>query len=326
MSFLQCDSSSVGRHPAAAAAAIAPDDARIERRSPNRPKFVVNWRKNIEPQAAEAERTRRPRALNYIDIWLASPERLLRAHSCLRLLTRDDWASFDRIKDGSSRHNAMAARILLRLGLSQSVDRRIAPGDWKFKTGAHGKPILADALPNIRFSASHTDQLAAVAISPHLEVGVDVESVDQNVSEKVVAGFSHPRETSELRDLMPRQKVREFIRLWTFKEALAKLIGTGMSLDFDAVQFTLDPAQLASTGEPPASAAREETNYRQTHFESIYVSVEHFLYHVSLAVAKPNDDRWVPTEVRVITLSEPGAGVRSRVPSAPRSVAEAPHG
>jgi phosphopantetheinyl transferase len=301
--------------------------AGIERRSPNRPKFVVNWRKNIEPQTAEAERTRQPREMHYIDVWLASPDRLLRAHSCLRLLTPEDWTSLDQIKDNSARQNSMATRILVRLGLSQAVDRKIAPRDWTFKTGARGKPMLADALPDIRFSASHTDQLAAVAISPDLEVGIDVESVDQNVSEKVVAGFSHPQEKSELGDLLPRQKVREFIRLWTFKEALAKLIGTGMSLDFDAVQFTLDPAQLASSGEPPASAAKQDIA-PHTHFESIYISVAHVLFHVSLAVEKPRD-RWLPTEVRIITLAEPGrAGISPGTPAPPasQSAAGAPHG
>jgi phosphopantetheinyl transferase len=228
----------------------------------------------------------------------------------------------DQIKANAARQNSMATRILLRLGLSQAVDRRIAPRDWTFKTGAHGKPMLADALPDLRFSVSHTDQLAAVAISPNLEVGVDVESVDQNVSEQVVAEFSHPQEKSELGNLLPRQKVREFIRLWTFKEALAKLTGAGMSLDFDAVQFTLDPAQLASSGEP--SAAKQSIG-PHTHFESIYVSVAHVLFHVSLAVEKPKEG-WLPTEVRIISLAEPGrAGVSSSTP-APRSIAGAPHG
>jgi 4'-phosphopantetheinyl transferase len=281
----------------------APRGALAERRSVNRPKFVENWRKTIAPGSSDDAPQARQQ-MDYIDIWVAHPDSLLRAHSSLRLLMPEDWQVFDRISDSSMRHCAMASRILLRLGLSRAVDHRIAPVTWTFKTVARGKPAVADSLPDMKFSVSHTDGLAAVAISPHLEVGIDVEGVDQNVSENVVAGFSHPREKVALNDLLPRQKVREFIRLWTFKEALAKMIGTGMSLDFDTTQFRLDPAQLAA-------AAKNEQQCPDTYFESIYISIEHFLYHVSLAVENPGD-QWRPTEVRIITLAEPkGAGVSS---------------
>jgi phosphopantetheinyl transferase len=275
----------------------------VERRSLNRPKFVVSWKKSLEPESVEANPAPREQQMDRIDIWLAHPDSLLRAHSCLRLLTEEDWASFDRINDSSMRHGAMAARILLRLGLSRAVERRTQPTEWKFKTSAYGKPVLAEALPDVRFSVSHADQLAAVGISRHVEIGIDVENVDQNVSENVMAGFSHPHEKSALSDLLPRQKVREFVRLWTFKEALSKMIGTGMSLDFETIQFTLDPVRLASGGSEKGSA--------RTLFESIYVSVEHVLYHLSLGVEK-SKDHWLPMEVRIITLAElERAGVSS---------------
>jgi phosphopantetheinyl transferase len=279
----------------------------IERRSPNRPEFVAGWRKTIGRNPSEAELGPDAQQIDHIDIWLAHPDCLLRAHSCLKLLTQEDWAVLGRIRDTSIRQSAMATRILLRLGLSRAVDRRIAPADWQFKTVAHGKPTVADDFPEIKFNVSHVDRLAAVAISPHLEIGIDVESVDQNVSEDVVAGFSHSDEKTALRNLLPRQKVREFIRLWTFKEAFTKMIGTGISLDFNTIQFMLDPVQLESVGD-----SRKEK--RSTHFESIYVSIEHSLYHVSLAIEHP-EGRWLPTEVRIISLAEPkGASVPSCAP------------
>jgi phosphopantetheinyl transferase len=274
----------------------------IERRSPNRPKFVAGWRKTIGRNPSEAELGHDAQQTDRIDIWLAHPDSLLRAHSCLRLLTQEDWSVLGQIKDTSTRQSAMATRILLRLGLSRAVDRRIAPADWQFKIVAHGKPAVADDFPGLRFNVSHVDRLAAVAISPYLEIGIDVESVDQNVSEDVVAGFSHAGEKTALGKLLPRQKVREFIRLWTFKEAFAKMIGKGIALDFNTIQFVLDPVQLESAGD-----AKKEK--QSTHFESIYISIEHSLYHVSLAIEHP-EGCWLPTEVRIITLAQPnGAGV-----------------
>jgi phosphopantetheinyl transferase len=292
---------------ATAASVVGASAAVVERRSPNRPKFVVSWKKSLEPESVEASRVPKEQQMDHIDIWLAHPDSLLRAHSCLKLLTKEDWALFDRINDGPMRNSAMAARILLRLGLSQAVDRWTPPTEWKFRISAHGKPVVADALPDVRFSVSHADQLAAVGISLHAEIGIDVESVDQNVSENVTAGFSHPHEKSALSDLLPRQKVRESVRLWTFKEALSKIIGTGMSLDFETIQFTLDPVRLASAG-------RSEKGSPRMLFESIYISVEHVLHHISLGV-KGSKDHWRPTEVRIVTLAElERVGVSSAAP------------
>ncbi|HTZ74229.1 MAG TPA: hypothetical protein VMB47_09940, partial [Candidatus Aquilonibacter sp.] len=159
-----------------AAARAGTRGGQVERRGPNRPKFVQSWHKTITPQASEAEAPQ-AQQLDHIDIWLAHPDSLLRAHSSLRVLTPEDWTTFDRIGDSSTRHCAVASRILLRLGLSRAAGHQIAPGAWRFKTVAHGKPAVADNLPDLKFSVSHTDRLAAVAISPHLAVGIDVEGV-----------------------------------------------------------------------------------------------------------------------------------------------------
>lgn len=297
MAPLQCGSSKhiERRLDRKVAAGSAAGGVVVERRSANRPKFVESWRKKIAPEPSDAEAPQ-AQQIDHIDVWLAHPDSLLREHSSLKVLTAEDWVAFDKISDGSMRNCAIASRILLRLGLSRAVERRVAPADWKFKTVAHGKPAVADNLPDMKFSVSHTDRLAAVAISSNLDVGIDVEGVDQSVSENLVAGFSHPRERSALSKLLPRQKAREFIRLWTSKEALAKMTGTGMSLDFDLTEFLLDPVQLAA-------ASKTERQHRNAHFESFYMSVEHFLYHVSLAMENPKGC-WLPTEVRIITLAE----------------------
>src|ERR1700761_5997031 len=88
-----------------------------ERRSVNRPKFVENWRKTIAPGSSD-DAPQAQQQIDHIDIWLAHPDSLLRAHSSLRLLTPEDWQGFDRIGDSAMRHCAMASRILLRPCLS----------------------------------------------------------------------------------------------------------------------------------------------------------------------------------------------------------------
>jgi 4'-phosphopantetheinyl transferase len=277
--------------------------ASTERRSPHRPKFSEGWRKTIEHDQAPAFDD-----TDYIDIWAAQPDTLLRAHSCLKLLTEDDWTTLNPIQNPANRHSATAARVLLRLGLSRAVDREIAPSDWTFERSEGSKPVVSTALPRINFSVAHVDELSVVAISQRLEVGVDVESVDQNVSESVMSDFSHVDEYSAVRDLLPRQRVREFLRFWTLKEAYTKMVGVGQSLDFDTIKFVLDPLALKRSG-PQASRERMPPQ-----FESFYIPVDHGLFHVSLAIEHP-EQRGVSTEVQIISLAKPkgiGAATHAR--------------
>jgi 4'-phosphopantetheinyl transferase len=271
------------------------DGTRAERRSPNRPKFSESWRKTIEPDVAPAALA--ADAVDHIDIWVAHPDSLLRAHSCLQLLTDGDWAPLKQIANSAIRHSATAARILLRLGLSRVVDREVAPSDWTFERNEGSKPLVSKDFPQINFSVAHVDELSVVAVSPNLEIGVDVESVDQNVSESVIEGFCHPDEQNSVRDLLPRQRVREFLRFWTLKEAYTKMKGVGHSLDFDTIKFVLDPLTLKSAGDVPRQKMPPQ-------FESFYIPVDHGLYHVSLAIEHP-EQRAALTEVQIISLAKP---------------------
>jgi 4'-phosphopantetheinyl transferase len=270
----------------------------VERRSPHRPKFSKGWRKTIEAQATEVAAAPVNGAIDTIDIWVAHPESLLRAHSCLKLLTDNDWFGLQDLQNAAIRQSATAARILLRLGLSRTVDRGVAPSAWTFERDGNGKPCVSKALPQINFSVAHVDELSVVAVSKHLEVGVDVESVDQDLGAGVIEGFTHPDEHNAVRDLMPRQRVREFLRFWTLKEAYTKMAGVGHSLDFDTIRFVLDPLALKSVGDRPKAMPPQ--------FESFYVPLGHELYHVSLAIEHP-EQRASVTEVQIISLVNPKA-------------------
>ena len=280
--------------------------ALTERRSPSRPRFFEGWRKPVGPHfAAVAQNaSRRP---NKIQIWVAGTDGLLRAGSCLQLLTDKDWASLNRIQNSAHRNSAISARVLLRLGLSRSIDRTVAPTEWDFAVTDHQRPIVASGLPQIHFSVSHTDQLAVVAISPNLNVGVDVESVDQDVAENVMAAFCHSDEQRSVQGLSDLQRIREFVRLWTLKEAYTKMLGVGHALDFKMIKFMLDPVNLAST-------CGGATGPR-TQFENFYVSINHALFHASLAIEEPARIAG-STEVQIISLIETtGAGAALVSPS-----------
>lgn len=271
---------------------------RVERRSPTRPRFVEGWRKDVQRKVQEANEAPAleltPTAR--IDIWMADPDALMKAESALTLLSDEDWAAINQINDPANRRSVIASRVLLRIGLSQAAGHAVEPSGWRFGVDDKQRPVVAEGLPPINFSISHLDPLVLVAVSATLEVGIDVECIDQDVSPDVIAEFSHLDEHHSVGGLPRPREIREFIRLWTLKEAYTKMVGTGHSLDFKSIKFTLDPVRLSSVA---GKSNKEGT----TQFENFYIGNKHLLYHASLAVRHPAGDPGI-TEVQIISLAD----------------------
>ena len=278
------------------------ETVRTERRSATRPTIIESWRKTLSCDVKQTPVRSQKNAP--IDVWLTHIQSFIRAQSCLALLTEDDRTSLTQLQSPASRISATAARVLLRLALSRAVRQATAPSEWKFEAPPTGKPVVGPGLPNIKFSVSHIDQLVVVAVSPNLNIGIDVESVDQSLSPDLITTFCHSDEQHSLKRLPESQRTREFIRLWTLKEAYTKLIGTGHSVDFTWIKFMLDPVNFETRGDVPAKRAV---------FENFHITARHSLYHVSLAV-ELSPHVVLPTEVQIISLADP-AGLEEAVPA-----------
>lgn len=277
-----------------------PREPWTDRRSPDRPKFIEGWRKAVRRKVAQSRMAPAAETAvgGHIDIWIAGPDQLMQAQSSLALLSEDDWAVINRNQAPGRKRAAMAARIILRIALSRTAKHAVRAGEWRFVVGPNGKPAVAPDQPQIHFSVSHLDELVAVAVSAEREIGLDIECIDQNVSPDLIAGFSHVDEAHSIGGLPRPREIREFIRLWTLKEAYTKLTGSGHTLDFKSVEFTLDPVRLAT----PEDEAKGTTQ-----FENFYISNKHLLYFASLAIRHPPHDRFM-TEVQIISLAHADAG------------------
>lgn len=93
-----------------------------------------------------------------------------------------------------------------------------------------GKPYLTDH-PGIHFNLSHCQEAAICAISGH-PIGIDVERLRSY--NEMVARYTMNEE--EMRQIIssPHPDIA-FISLWTRKEALLKLTGTGIKKDMKEV-------------------------------------------------------------------------------------------
>lgn len=157
----------------------------------------------------------------------------------LSIISPDERARYDRFVFDHSRREFAAAHALLRTALSQYSDR--APSSWSFRNQSGGKPVLADEAPRLAFNLSHTRGLVACAITGGPAVGVDVESVDREISDGVTERFFSAREQAALRACPDDIRRRErFFEIWTLKEAFLKATGEGFSRPLPSVAFDVD--------------------------------------------------------------------------------------
>jgi phosphopantetheinyl transferase len=247
-----------------------PSAGRADRRSPARLTFQDGWCKTI---ALAATQSNADDHSERVGVWVAPSDAILRATSAHVLLTDADRSGVATMRSLSAQNNAVAARILLRLALSQIVDRQIAPKEWRFRKTEFGQPLVCNRECEVKFSVSHSGSLIIVAAARAINLGVDVETIDQEIGEGVIEAFAHKAEKQQLDHLPATQKTREFVQLWTRKEAYTKLLGVGHSMEFSEIDC-LAEGQLSEAHGPAI------------HFECFYVHVDRSLYHASLAINK----------------------------------------
>ena len=258
--------------------------------------FVESWRKQIgrsgEASCSTAARDAR------VEIWIAPVRSLIRHLDSAAVLTSEERLQFNQVRVAGARDSMIAGRMLLRVALSHAVRGRIAPQDWRLRAAPNGKPEITGDLPQVHFSVAHTERLAVIAVSPQLPLGIDAETIEQTVESNVASDFCCPGEQAALQMLPPHQSTREFVRLWTLKEAYAKLTGLGAAIDFSSLGFSFD--SLHSAQVPPLGQEL------QVHFETMFVASGHGLSHVSLAIGLPRT-AGVCAELQVMTLArDPG--------------------
>lgn len=128
-----------------------------------------------------------------------------------------------------------AALRLILAGATGSDPRRLP-----LRTRPSGRPELPGL--GLDFNASHSGDLALVAVGTGLRLGVDVEAVQPLPDgERLVDRFFSPAERSGLRALPAGAWLRGIYATWTRKEALLKARGGGLSVPLDTFDVTVDP-------------------------------------------------------------------------------------
>ncbi len=120
--------------------------------------------------------------------------------------------------------SATAYRLLCQL-LSEATGReKTSP---LFAYTSEGKPYLSE-YPNLHFNISHCRK-AVMCMLGNEPVGCDVEEIPMETDQDVMPLCFSQEERERIEGA--ESPTVEFTRLWTQKEALAKLYGTGLTDD-----------------------------------------------------------------------------------------------
>jgi 4'-phosphopantetheinyl transferase len=121
-------------------------------------------------------------------------------------------------------------RGVLRMLAGRYLHRE--PTGLKFVYGPHGKPGLPRGCgsQDLRFNASHSENLVLYAFACGQEVGVDIERVRENKDAVALANrWFTDREAEMLRKLPASRVQPAFFKTWVRKEAYLKACGEGLA-------------------------------------------------------------------------------------------------
>lgn len=190
-----------------------------------------------------------------IHVWRVSLDRV-----------RDETGRLFETLDGEERRRAARfaferhrRRFVVARGVLRNILARylaLRPGEIVLQYNEYGKPSLKAGAgrAKLHFNVSHSEELALYALSPDLEVGVDVEYVRRDMATAEIAErFFSPDEVSAFQGLPEHLKTDAFFNCWTRKEAYIKALGKGVSHPLDLFTVSLTPGQ-------PASLLRDETD------------------------------------------------------------------
>ncbi|MCW8929907.1 MAG: 4'-phosphopantetheinyl transferase superfamily protein [Gammaproteobacteria bacterium] len=219
---------------------------------------------------------------NIIDVWLCQLTDIENRNPLfLPQLSKEEKNRAERFKFDIHRNRFIASHGFVRTVLAKYLNCETS--DIDFLKGEQGKPYLSISNSgNLQFNLSHTQDVAILAVTKDVAVGVDIEHNDRKTDWKGICKrfFTEP-EQEALFSLNTEQQANAFFDLWTRKEAYMKVLGTGLSLS--PTEFT-----LSVFPEKPTLIKHHSKKFKplkQVNFTSLHLPEQLDSYNATLAAA-----------------------------------------
>lgn len=138
-----------------------------------------------------------------------------------------------RLKDQVECKRLTRRFIFVRQVIGNVLD--ISLNGWEFPYSAHGKPqpvSMIDTkgnLTRLNFNISHSENVLALAIALDCNIGIDIEVIKTDIDFSAIAKTQFDKNSFNFLNTVSSSKIdKSFYRLWTRKEALAKMIDNGI--------------------------------------------------------------------------------------------------
>lgn len=172
-----------------------------------------------------------------------------------RILDTVEQAHAEKIKNDLLRKRYVEVHGRLRNVLSQTLNE--PPEKIRIKKAEHGKPYLVDT-PELAFNLSHSGSAMVIAAAWNCQLGVDMELCKPRTSlAALVDKCFAEEEIAYWHKLSEAQKIPEFYRFWTRKEAFVKATGRGIGLGLNLC--VINPENQAEFLRVPADYGRAST-------------------------------------------------------------------
>ena len=143
----------------------------------------------------------------------------------LEMLSQDEVQRMQKFKNKTAQKTYLCSRLAMRRLFSSYLKQPAS--ELKFNTTQQGKPFLVDYTTELKFNLSHSGELILLAVSPSLELGIDVEQHKSIQNwEKIAKKVFDNNIIQQLKlEISPETA---FINAWTRYEAMQKLHGAGI--------------------------------------------------------------------------------------------------
>jgi 4'-phosphopantetheinyl transferase len=190
---------------------------------------------NITIWHIDPTRVTEPKSIETLKKWLSSveTERMVRFHQV------------------KHQHAFLISHALKRAALADVLG--LNPAELEFGIGSHGRPYLLNqgqeiykglGYNHLQFNLSHTNGMAAIAVSENAYVGLDVENLDRNMPEAAFAArFFTASEHDDILAHALTPGSHRLLEYWTLKEAYIKAEGLGISIGLDTFYFDLNQSE-----------------------------------------------------------------------------------
>jgi 4'-phosphopantetheinyl transferase len=170
-----------------------------------------------------------------VRVWFADLDRQQTDIGQLSWLSTSEHTKASRFKSPLQRQRYLAGRVFTRRTLSGVTG--LAPEVLEIITDQCGKPCLSPpavgaGLPSkglLSFNVSHSENFLCIATALGGDIGIDLEVVNPDLDLLAISQACLDQDDNDqIRCSPPNERSLVFYRLWTRREAFAKMLGHGV--------------------------------------------------------------------------------------------------